>query len=334
VTWLERGAAQTDPLTVYATRLDPNGKILDPQSLQLGATPCGANKPLAATNGHDFLVAWAAGNQIDVAAIHPDGAVAKRVVNVPSSVTCGNMQLASNGEDYLLVWPTRIEGVSPHWELYGARLRADGTTIDSVAIRVALAVTITNAQALHVAVASDGRDYLVAWENYASRVTREGVALDRSWIALGPKPVVRTWWNGSAYVVQVRDGFLRIGANGTGGGPAGLTAAPVMNETDGLSTICDPAGCTAATVTQLADGQYRATIVRLDDDGTTFTVRQTAVVNFVYPDGTYPLQPAIAGTAGHPILIHSVQRQEPPYLGVQRLMVTLVGTPRSRAVGH
>jgi hypothetical protein len=334
VTWLERGASQTDPLVVYATRLDPNGKILDPQSLQLGTSPCSANRPLVATNGHDFLAAWAAGSQINVAAIHADGAIEKRVLGVVSPATCGNMQLASNGEDYLLVWPVRIESSFSHWELYGARLRADGTTIDTAPIRVALSVPITNAQNLHVAVASDGRDYLVAWENYASRVTREGVVLDRNRIELGPNPVVRTWWNGSAYVVQVRDGFLRIGANGTGGGPLGLVAAPVLNETAGLSAICDPTGCTAATVT-FENGSYRATIVRLDAGGTGFTLRKTPVVNFVYPTGAgAPVRPVLAMAGGHSVLIHSIARVDPPYVGVMRLMVTPLGTPRSRAVEH
>jgi hypothetical protein len=334
VTWLERSALD-DPYAVYATRVARNGEVLDPQSLRLGESPCIEKKPLIATNGTDFLAVWTSPTENRVAAIRADGTFETKRMALRTPASCTDMVLASNGEDFLLVWLEK-KPVIPQWDVLAVRLRSDGTAIDTRPIIIAAEVS-TKFTNIPLAVASDGRDYLVAWESSALRVSKEGAVLNRFQPILLGERVQMAWWNGRTYVVWAFPSLLRIGTDGTGGAPLGLIPEPAGLQNAESRGLCDADGCTFSMFTRLEDGSYRASIGRLEDDGTTFTMRQTPVVNFVYPresQGQQPYGRSFPLDAGRLLIVHRLARPEAPYSGVQRLMITPVGAPRTRAVSH
>lgn len=334
VAWLER-ASLSNPFNLYATRLDRNGKVLDPESLLLGQSPCD-RKPVVATNGSDFLAVWTTFNQTRVAAVRAQGTFETKAMSLRVATDCVAMRLASNGEDFLLVWPEKRANLAL-WDLLAVRLRSDGTAIDTKPIILANAFSNANGQDVRLAIASDGRDYLVAWDKSALRVTKDGAALNRFQPILLGDPIVRTWWNGRTYVVHTFGGLLRIGTDGTGGAPLGKIPFP---EGVGLGAngLCDAGGCSFALLSWPADRSwYGAALGRLDDDGTTFTLRTTPVAGFVYPKEPFqdsPYQETFLLDAGRLLFVHRIAHHQAPYAGVQRLVVTPVGIPRTRAVTH
>ena len=93
---------------------------------------------------------------------------------------------ASNGAVYLVVWQDRRNS---NWDIYAARMRPDGSVVESDGIRVCTSV---GAQQNPV-VASDGNGFLVVWEDqrsgmrwniYAARLDSGGRVIDTAGIAV------------------------------------------------------------------------------------------------------------------------------------------------------
>ena len=108
----------------------------------------------------------------------------------------------------LVAWRERT-GASGPLALYAARLAADGTVLDRDSLRLADS-TSDNASP---AVASDGRDFLVAWSEpehlVLRRVAADGRVSDESSIYLGPgntssPPALA--WNGSEFLLAFHEG--------------------------------------------------------------------------------------------------------------------------------
>lgn len=340
VSWIERGAPSVPP-ALYAARLDRDGKVLDPESLLLGSVYCDRRRPMVASNGSDFLTVWVSSNLgvpvLGVAATRSDGTVATNTVPIWKDAGCSApMLLGSNGEDFLVVWPVRS---GDRWSLQGARLRADGTTIDTTPIAVAFDFVLRSSdEELNLAVASDGRDYLVAFEQNATRVTGQGVALDRFVPISLAKDVNQAWWNGVAYVINNAGGFFRVGTDGKIGGPLGVASPSVADGVLRSSTngfICGPGGCTTVRASLQNGSSMVIGVDRWEDDGTNVTPRYTRVTNFVYP---FPWATQYLGgfavDAGRLVSILTFTRTDSPYNGVQRLYVAPFVTPRVRAVQH
>ena len=151
---------------VYATRVNPAGKILDPQGLPISTAP----------SNQIFLdLAWGKGV-------------------------------------YLMVW----QDLRSHrrWEVYGARVRSDGTVLDPEGIPIA----VGKHNARHPQVAWDGRNFLAVWmeegegtgwDVRGARISPEGTVLDpgRLLIAAAPgdqvQPVVA--WGHDQYLVVWMD---------------------------------------------------------------------------------------------------------------------------------
>jgi hypothetical protein len=343
VTWRERTSA--NQWALYATRLDRNAKVLDPDSLLL-ARPCGQTGPAVATDGRDFLVAWYDEQGISTAAIRADGTFATRFstgLAEPCSQTL--MRLVSNGTDYLLIWLDKRNGAN--WNLLAQRLRADGTPIDAQALVVGKLKTLLP-EAVTFRAASNGQDYLIAWRGEAARVTSQGALPDASRsILLGVGQVRTLWWNGQTYVAEMTNldvaRFIRIRSDGTGGrSPAGPHEDPVQfpsgpgSLTVGLqSAACDSHGCWVAGTSRQSNGDDRLTVLRYEDDGTHVTIRRHEIANVTY-SSVSDLSPIPAGivNAGRPALLFLPQRMEQPFSSVHRLMVAPFEPVRGRAVRH
>jgi hypothetical protein len=345
VVWRER----TSPAEwrIYATRLGGNATVLDPDSLSLATSSCDMSRPSVATDGENYLAAWHDQTGIGIAAVRADGTFTKRPsIGARYGATCMQtpLKLVSNGTDSLLLWVERPSGSGNVWSLVGMRLRMDGSSIDTLPIAVGT-MTASHPLSLRFHAASDGQDYLIAWEGAAVRVSGEGALLDTSQkILLGKGSVLGLWWNGKTYVAHTssNDGFrfLRIGSDGSGGrSPSGPQADPVPLPGAGTFSYdrpaCDASGCWVGGTVRHAERQDTIAALRYVDDGTQFTIRRQDVENVSYSAvcDLVP-SPATIVNAGRPAFLFLPQRMEQPYSSVHRLMIAPFAVPRGRAARH
>lgn len=261
--WRER-AAPRGVLKVAATLLRRDGTPVDGSVLALGSTSCDGVTPAVATNGRDFLVAWTSAQAILGTIVRGDGSVGPVAFRIGSFGPCSDAQVsvASNGSHYLAVW-TSPDG-SGRLQVQGVRISSDGAILDASPFPIGDAVS-TTARA-----ASNGTDFLVAWDNRAVRVTAAGKVLDASPLSLGIGSAHGAWFNGRTYVVAVYEPnfyrFYRIGSDGSGGA-GGSTPAPASHyaayQTPPLLPVCDAEGC-------LAMGY--STVLRIEDRGNEFAL--------------------------------------------------------------
>jgi hypothetical protein len=155
VGWNNEGSNQ-----IKASRVDPSSTVLDNPPL-LVATPSQSPglRPRIQFDGTDYRVAWG-----DTLA---DGGVYLRSVSTTgqissTSTVAGPPSLwvdhASDGEEHLLVWTPRPDGVTTTVGLFG-RVAKDGGVLDPGGRRFSNA----GSNAATPSVAFDGREYLTVW---------------------------------------------------------------------------------------------------------------------------------------------------------------------------
>jgi hypothetical protein len=177
------------PSLVVRRMVDAPDTWRDPQPVPVPFVgPIDPNELAVATEGMDLLAVGVGpcGNQQCLSAqrIPMTGSLA-----IPSAVVVAKSEwptgpsITSNGTDYLVAWadgphPCPFECVSVSPRILGARLRADGTAIDSAPF------VIENAggSSWHPTVAWNAGRYVVAWQNLseirAATVTAEGAVHD------------------------------------------------------------------------------------------------------------------------------------------------------------
>lgn len=224
VVWIDERLSEGD---VWAARFDSSGAVLDPGGLMLsGGIGSGlsgegnASAPTVASNGTDFLVAWA----------HDTGATFPPLYKNLHATTVGNDGLiggeheiasvdanqdlpaaAWNGSNYLVAWQDNRNGTQ---DVYARRLTAAGVNLGSSDI----AVSTATGDQQNPAVASNGLSFLVAWDDtrtstardvYAARVDGSGAVLDPAGIVVSAasdvQQAVDLAWNGSTYLAVWSD---------------------------------------------------------------------------------------------------------------------------------
>jgi hypothetical protein len=343
VAWRER-VNGNEAHAVFATRVDARGHVLDDDSLFLGDSSC-ARAFDVASSGDGFLVAWHDTTTVNATRVGSDGNVGalSAIRRTTSCADTGALTLVGNGADYLAVWTVRR--MPTLYDVFALRLRADGSAITPGFIRVGDSVTAD------VYAASDGRDYLVAWDNRAARVTASGGVLDSPrYLDLGAGRVRFLWWNGAAYVAGVAEGgdtgkagvlnggawrFPRVSP---GGSVVFSSAAPLQFAELGtyampFAASCNATGCTLP-ISTTRDGAFGLTLLRLTDDSTNIAASMTTVPNYSRPAPDPVEWPLAAGIldAGRLVIAVHEMRTEAPYHGVHRIFLAPFGTPKQRAV--
>jgi hypothetical protein len=262
-------AAPRGALRVAATLLRRDGTPVDGSVLALGSSSCNGVAPAVATNGRDFLVAWTSSQAILGATVLGDGRVGHAAFRIGGFGPCSDAQVsvASNGSQYLAVWSS--PDASGRLQVQGVRISNEGAILDALPFRVGDAAVQT-AKSTTARVASNGTDFLVAWDNMAARVTAAGKVLDMpSPLSLGSGNAHGAWFNGRTYVVAVYEPdyyrFYRIGSDGSGDersspAPARHYAAYLAPP---LLPVCDADGCLAMGYT---------TVLRIEDRGNEFAL--------------------------------------------------------------
>jgi hypothetical protein len=226
VVWVDyRNGSQGD---IYAARVSPSGKVLDPEGIVISSAPGSQLSPAIAFDGADYLVVWqdARGGDWDCdiygSRVSPSGVVLD-VGGIAISTAPGSQAepaVAFGGTNYLVVWGDTRSG----WgATYCARVSVSGSVLDSTGIGVGDGPELGGAPS----VASDGNIYLVVWdagENdcfgyygdiLGRRVSQSGTLIDSTRLvisdAAGGQMNAAAVFNGTDYVVvwtDHRDGYF------------------------------------------------------------------------------------------------------------------------------
>ena len=240
VVWEEEGGYD-----IYCARLTTAGVVLDPAGIAISTAPDEQEHPAVAFDGTNYLIAWKDGRnggyyQEDIYAskldqtgnvLDPDGILISTAANQQQ-----NPSVAFNNANYLVVWEDGRNGF--YWDIYGARVDQNGNVVDPTAIAISTATDYQH----YPAVACDGTNYLVVWEDhrngayesdiYGARVDQNGTVLD----SMGIEVTISTYgrfpsvtFDGSNYFVVWDTGE---GCN-----------APIFGaRIDQLGVVLDPSG--------------------------------------------------------------------------------------------
>ncbi len=177
---------------IYGTRVSASGKVLDSSGIAISAATGSQYHPSVSFDGSTFLVVWvdvgSGGNQICGTRVDTSGTVLD-TSGIPICTAMGGSwwpEVAYGGCTYLVVWHEFDTGTEI--DIYGVRVNASGTVLDSAAILICGA---DSGQAMP-ALTSDGSNFFVVWEDwrnvsddiYGARVDTAGVVLDTNGIPI------------------------------------------------------------------------------------------------------------------------------------------------------
>ncbi|MBT3294617.1 MAG: hypothetical protein HN919_17165 [Verrucomicrobia bacterium] len=207
VVWEDDGIGDGSSTDIRATRLGPNGTILDPAGIDVCVATNAQNRPVVAWNGSTFLVAWEDERNALPSNQQYEDLYAARVSDTGTVLDPGGIGVCTNpGPQYtpcvaaddagnwLLAWRDYRVAVSPYpSDIYGSRMSAAGTVMDPTGIAIC---TATESQFDPTVAFGEGH-WFVAWEDdrdgvnpqvYGTRVSTAGTVLDASGIPIGNGP--------------------------------------------------------------------------------------------------------------------------------------------------
>jgi hypothetical protein len=175
---------------IYATRVDSNGKVLDPLGLRLTTTSNIQNKADIAYGDGTFLAVWEESSgsmspKIYAARISSAGTVLDPTGFPVSGESYGDQlspALAFDGTNFMVTWSLGGSG----GRIAAARVSPAGKVLDATPLTVSKINSTYAAAQGEPAIAFDGTNYLVAWQDdrntwwdiYANRVSPTGSVLD------------------------------------------------------------------------------------------------------------------------------------------------------------
>jgi uncharacterized protein (TIGR03382 family) len=258
---------------IYGTRI-ANGSStpLDTSGIAISPGGIDAREPAVASNGAGFLVAW---QRMDHSppqtrsTIHAARVTGAGAVTDPASLAITDLMgpddsaaypaVASNGTDYLVAWQDN-RGTT-YRSVYGSLVSASGSGPVANGFLVADAPMLQG----YPAVASNGANYLVVWQDerngltnidiYGARVTSAGVVQDPAGFAITglanqTEPAVAS--SGGGYLVAWSDNRntateddiygARVAANGTVTDASGIPIAIAANRQYAVAVTNTAAG--------------------------------------------------------------------------------------------
>jgi hypothetical protein len=178
VVWRECWHGEGGASRIYATRVDKDGKVLDPKGIVVAADAAGVqDRPRVAAGKDGFLVVWqelTGGKQYDVRAarISADGKVldAKSIAVAAGPESESMPGVASDGQNYVVVYQ-------------GATVSDNDTVIDKYATAVSAGGVVGTPLKLFQGnlanIAWDGKSYLVLAAPYAEKLDASGQLVDK-----------------------------------------------------------------------------------------------------------------------------------------------------------
>jgi hypothetical protein len=144
--------------SVRGARISQSGVLIDSAGFQIASASSSA--PAVAFDGTNFLVVYG-GYDLMGALVSPSGQVLTESIAISTAPNRQeNPAVGFDGTNYLVAWQDLRSG--EFYDIYGARVTPAGAVLEPDGIPISLAV---NSQVLP-ALAFDGTDYLVAWQDY------------------------------------------------------------------------------------------------------------------------------------------------------------------------
>jgi len=249
VAWsLPHGTSTTD-WDIVGARILPTGAVLDPVPLPLCTVVTSVqNSPAVASGGDNFLVAWRDSRNTGIygAIVRADGTISP--TNGLSLLNGANDQyapaVAALGTNFLVVAQDyrRASSTAYYSDIYGARVSASGALLDPVGF---LVCTNSGSQ-LRPAVAADGTNYLVVWQDYdlgggdilGARVDPGGTVLDTNAIVISHAVNSQA----SPTVAGGENGFLVAWQDYRDSGTNNYAARIYAARVQGDASVLDPEG--------------------------------------------------------------------------------------------
>ncbi len=188
VVWQEGSIGSPD---IHGARVSVDGLVLDATGIAISTASSYQQYPSVASDGANCLVAWEDGRNgsrdIYAARVNGAGGVldASGIAVYASAYDQESPSVAFDGTNYLVVWH---DGRNGSRDIYGARVATDGSVLDASGIQV----NTWSYDQQYAAVAFDGTNYMVVWEDnrsgsrdiYGARVDVDGAVLDAGGIAI------------------------------------------------------------------------------------------------------------------------------------------------------
>jgi hypothetical protein len=178
---------------IYGTRVSQVGTLLDPNGIAISTATNQQYFPVVIFDGTNYLVVWQDNRSDPYSDIYGTRISQTGIILEPNGIvisTDTNRQfspsIAFDGTNHLVVWEDLRN--NSNWNIYGARISQAGIVIDTNGIPIS---TTTNNK-YSPAIAFDGTNYLVVWEEersdsrdiYGSRVSQNGTVLDSNGIII------------------------------------------------------------------------------------------------------------------------------------------------------
>lgn len=206
VVWYDsRNSSTSDD--IYGARVTPAGVVLDAAGLPVNTAIYSQYDPAVAFGGGNYLVAWIdyfSGYQVLGARVTPAGAVLDASGITIGTNTCpiNDLDVASNGANYLVVWEAEIwdwmnEMCTYYADIEGARVGLDGAVLDAYPLNLDMDGDYT--EDYGPAAASDGTNYLVVWGDvrYPTGSDVSGIRVGSDGTILDPSPIGVCWADSS-----------------------------------------------------------------------------------------------------------------------------------------
>ncbi len=273
VVWQDSRNATTNGMDIYGTLVGNDGSVLNPNGIAISTATNDQVTPAVASISTNYLVVWADsralgsnGSDIYAARLATNGVVLD--VNGIALSTATTFEtspaVAANGSSYLVVWQDSRNSVSTGEDIYGTRVSAGGSVLNTGGIAIS---TATGDQVVPAVVPS-GTNYLVVWQDgrgaseniYGARVTGAGAVADGAGFVISTGPNTQSTpavaFNGTL--------FLVVWVDDRNSATTGLDIFGARVTTNG--TVADINGIAISTA---ADTQYAPAVAA---NGTNFLV--------------------------------------------------------------
>ncbi len=204
---------------LFGTRIGTDGivAIHNGKSLIRSDAPSGVAYPALAFNGSEYLVVWSEVPDInntgyDILGLRV-GSLGTPIDPAPITISSRpgyqpHAAVASNGTDFLAAW---VDYASSTFDIFAARVAASGTVLDPNGSSVE-----SNSSAAFPAIASDGTNYLLIWQDQfdirGTRISSNGQSLDNPVLAIDANPsrqqLPALAYGGSEVFLAVNQGTL------------------------------------------------------------------------------------------------------------------------------
>lgn len=255
---------------IRARRVAADGSLLGDTLVVAGGSGW-RSRPAVAWAGGSWLVVWedtgtSGWYEVRGRRVGADGAVAGGTIAITAGGGNRRAPAVAGGAEFLVVW----ESCPDYCAVWGARIGVDGVVKDLAGIPISPAAVAQSAPA----VASDGTDYLVVWQDYdqmtytadvrGARVSAAGVVLDAAGfdvaapagdqiqptVVAGGGGYLVAWqdWRGVGPTSPNPDVYAaRVGADGVVVEPDGVEVAPTYQTSARPSAAWDGVGWVIAT---------------------------------------------------------------------------------------